>query len=252
MLVSPVVLLPLARHASLDSGPQFDGLVLAAGALAVLALAAVVALWTGRPAPRRAPRTERRGIRPRGPGITRPLTAGLGVRFATGRVDAPALGAVLGVAASAAIFVGAFTFTGNLDRQLDDRHRYGLNWDQKIGAPGLPDVSTVLAPALTQDRDIEGLALGTVTTIHINGQRVDVLAVDQLKGMVRAHARGRARARDARRSGARRAYRAAGSASASATRCASRSGRPNTTSASSARGSSPSSATPGSSAPVPT
>jgi predicted lysophospholipase L1 biosynthesis ABC-type transport system permease subunit len=91
---------------------------------------------------------------------------------------------VLGIAAASAIFVGAFTFTGNLDRQLDNHHRYGWNWDQKIGAPGLPDASPVLAPALQHDGGVAGLALGTVTSSRIGNERVDVFAVDQLKGAV--------------------------------------------------------------------
>ena len=89
---------------------------------------------------------------------------------------------MLGVAASVAILVGAFTFTGNLDRQLGTPHRYGLNWDQKVGAPGLPDVSSVLLPALRDDPDISALSVGTVTSVHVDGARVDVVAVDRVTG----------------------------------------------------------------------
>ena len=141
--------------------------------------------WRGGPA---GPRTgrgaeARRRTRPRGPGIVRPLTAGLGVRFATGRVDAP--GARCG--ARRGRERGDLRRCVHVHRQPRPAARRPAPLRLELGPEGrCAGAARRLdraRAALTDDREVEGLALGTVTTIHINGQRVDVLAIDQLKGM---------------------------------------------------------------------
>src|SRR6185503_20056332 len=86
-------------------------------------------------------------------------------------------------AACVAIVAFASTFVAHLHRDLSEKHRYGWNWDVKIGAPALPDiVGAVLTGPLRDQPDIIDLSVGAVTQIDVDGTRVDVVALDRITG----------------------------------------------------------------------
>jgi len=191
---SQYVLLPLARKAELDPGPHVDVAVLVVGISAVLLLALATAVWSVRVAARqnRASDADTGRSRARtgnavidgGPLGTLPLSMTLGVRFALQRASRalPGWATISATALTVALLAGALTVTTNLNRVLKDAHRYGWNWDVKIGAPGLPDFSAFLLPTLRQDARVTALSAGTVTQIDAGRARIDVLALDQFKG----------------------------------------------------------------------
>ncbi len=80
------------------------------------------------------------------------------------------------------MLTGAITFTANLHRELTEPHRYGWNWDLKIGAPALPDIGGIVVPLLEKDPAVTGLSAGTVTQVDVSGARVDVLGLDPVTG----------------------------------------------------------------------
>src|SRR5436189_148019 len=80
------------------------------------------------------------------------------------------------------LLAGVFTFTANLHRVLDEPHRYGWNWDVKVGAPGLPDFGTFVLPTLRRDPQVTALSAGTVTQIDMGKERIDVFAVERVLG----------------------------------------------------------------------
>jgi hypothetical protein len=112
------------------------------------------------------------------------LPATLGVRFALRRASGaiPAFATIAATALTVAMLAGALTFTANLQRVLDDPHRYGWNWDVKVGAPGLPDYSGFVLPTLRADPNVAALSVGTVTQIDVGRARIDVFALDRVKG----------------------------------------------------------------------
>lgn len=191
---SQYLLLPLARKAELDPGPHFDVVVVLVGGVTVFLVALAAAMWSGYVAARRErPRNAQpmyAATQPKsrfadgGRLGTLPLTTTLGVRFAIQRATRaiPAWATIATTALTVAMLTGALTFTSNLHRVLDDPHRYGWNWDVKIGAPGLPDYSGFVVPTLRDDPDVAALSVGTVTQIDAGRARIDVLAVNRIKG----------------------------------------------------------------------
>lgn len=191
---SQYFLLPLARKAELDPGPHVDLAVIVVGGATVFLIALATALGSadvaGRHGRRRGAQQARRATRA-GSGITDggrlgtlPLSTTLGVRFAIQRTSRaiPAWATISATALTVAMLAGALTFTSNLHRVLDDPHRYGWNWDVKIGAPGLPDYSGFVLPTLRHDPAVSALSVGTVTQIDAGRTRIDVLGVDRVKG----------------------------------------------------------------------
>jgi putative ABC transport system permease protein len=113
-----------------------------------------------------------------------PMSMALGIRFALrgqGR-SASLLTMLLSAALGVATITMAATFTSLLHRSLSDPHRYGWNWDFKLGAPGLPDLAGPLVPALRADPRIRDLSVGSVTQADIGSTRIDVFAFDALRG----------------------------------------------------------------------
>ena len=150
MFGSQYVLLPLAQKAELDRGPHVDVAVLVVGITAVLLLALTTALWSVRVAARqnrpasagiaRYRTRSRNAVADGGPLGTLPLSTTLGVRFALQRASRalPGWATIFATALTMALLAGALTVTANLNRVLNDPHRYGWNWDVKIGAPDCP------------------------------------------------------------------------------------------------------------------
>ncbi len=187
------LLLPLARKAELDPGPHVDLPVLLLGAASMLLLALAIALWSARLATRRRgagepkryqAHTRRRGLPEGAPVGTLPLTATLGIRYALrpGSRAVPAWATMIATGLTLTLLAGAFTFTANLHRVLDEPHRYGWNWDVKVGAPGLPDYATFVLPTLRRDPQVTALSAGTVTQIDMGKERIDVFAIDRVLG----------------------------------------------------------------------
>jgi ABC-type lipoprotein release transport system permease subunit len=193
---SDYALLPLARKAELDPGAQIDTGILFAGAVAVLLLALVIALWSTRIALRSAVPSTRGPADADAPARAGPALSGvlgrfplpiaLGVQFALQRARraVPAWATMLALGLSASVLAGALTFTANLHHLLAEPHRYGWNWDVKVGSPGLPDIfRTSLQPVLARDPNVVALSAGTVTQISLNRvDRIDVLSMDRVEG----------------------------------------------------------------------
>jgi hypothetical protein len=92
---------------------------------------------------------------------------------------------MLGVALVVALLTATWSFAASLHRLLDTPALYGWNWDIKSGAPGLPGViDTALRPALSNDGAVGALAVGTITQVAFDRQRVDVMALEQVSGEV--------------------------------------------------------------------
>jgi ABC-type lipoprotein release transport system permease subunit len=189
-LASPLFLLSLARKAGLERGLPVHprGLLIGAGSILVFTLLVglVSALLVTRPALRGVDRTggaAARVLASVAPPWT-PLTALLGARFAVTRArrSAPAWIAVVSIALCVAVLTLASTFAAHLQRDLDEKHRYGWNWDVRIGAPALPDIGMVLAPSLEKQPGLTGLSVGAVTQVDFDKVRVDVAAIDPLVG----------------------------------------------------------------------
>lgn len=186
-LASSFTLLSNARLAALHTGPQLDPTTAIIGAASVLLFAmAVGALVAVRPRP--AGRTKPAAMGgAAGEAVQRsgaPMSMALGIRFALrgqGR-SASLLTMLLSAALGVATITMAATFTSLLHRSLGEPHRYGWNWDFKLGAPGLPDLAGPLVPALRADPRIRDLSVGSVTQIEVGPERVDVFAFDALRG----------------------------------------------------------------------
>src|SRR5207244_7858960 len=195
---SPLTPVGLARTAELRPGVAFDGLVLGAGALVVIVSVCgltLVAAWrasrlTGN-APGSVASIDDRPSR-LAESLTRtqvPPTAVVGVRFALepgrGARAVPVRTTMLGVALVVALLTATWSFAASLHRLLDTPELYGWNWDIKSGAPGLPGaVDLTLRAALSQDRAVGALAVGTVSQLELDRHRVDVMALEQVRGEV--------------------------------------------------------------------
>ena len=195
---SELALLGLARKADLHVGPHVDLPVLVVGVVIMIGVGAIVGLAAARVAERESRRNvggiDRGPESVRGPRLSGSATRGLplvptlGVRFALQRGRppraAPAWTAVVGTALTVAMLGFAFTFVANLHRELSQPHRYGWNWDVKLGAPALPDLSAVFAPVLKADPDVAAVSVATVTQLDISGTRIDVIGVQYTSGVV--------------------------------------------------------------------
>jgi hypothetical protein len=188
--VSPLMPIGLARTAEVRPGLSFDPLVLGLGALAIVVLVPVLALyaeWRVARARRAGAATTKRPMVDRALGdASMPPTATVGVRFALdagrGSASVPVWTAVLGAVLAFVLLTGTWSFRESLQKLLDTPHLYGWNWDVKSGAPALPDLSSTLVPAFDADRNVSAFASGTVVQSEIAHERVDVLAVRQRRG----------------------------------------------------------------------
>jgi hypothetical protein len=191
-LASPLMLLSLARMATLRDGFRLDASTALIGAsVVVLFVLLFGGLLFGGPAIRRSGHGQHRR---RGRGWNRlgeaaerrglPTSIALGTRFAMRRREgsAPALMTMLGAALGVATITLAATFTAVLHRDLNEPDRYGWNWDLKLGAPGLPDLASELVPPLRDDARVADLSVGTVTQVDIGSTRLDVFALDPVRG----------------------------------------------------------------------
>ncbi len=190
-LLAPFFLLSLANKANLDRGFPVNVPTLVIGGSSVVAFTMIVgvvsAFFVARSArPRReasAP-APGRGLGDRLRQSWLPLPMLIGVRFAIHRTrrSAPAWTAIAGVGLCVALLAFASTFTWLLRRDLSQPHRYGWNWDVKVGAPALPDLADVLGPGLRALPDVTDLSVASVTQIDVGTTRVDVFGIDPIVG----------------------------------------------------------------------
>src|SRR5205823_9586917 len=196
--LSPLSPVGLARTAEITPGVAFDGLVLGVGGLVLIVIVGaltLVAAWrasrlTNTASTRTAPADERPSRVAES--LTRtevPPTAVVGVRFALepgrGATAVPVRTTMLGVAVVVTLLTATWSFAASLHRLLDTPVLYGWNWDIKSGAPGLPGaVDLTLRGALSNDHAVGALAVGTVSQLELDRHRVDVLALEQVRGEV--------------------------------------------------------------------
>jgi hypothetical protein len=191
-LAAPGFLLSLAARANLDRGYPVDWPTLLLGSAAILVFTMLVGLASAWGSVRRL----RRHVTPSG-GAMRivrvgepfrrtwlPLPTIVGARFAVqrSRRSLPAWTAVAGIGLCVALLAFASMFTAQLRRNLDEQHRYGWNWDVKLGTPALPDIADSISPGIAALPDVTDLSIATVTQIDVLETRVDVFAIDSVVG----------------------------------------------------------------------
>jgi hypothetical protein len=192
---SPLFPLGLARRAEPAPGVSFDAPVLVAGSVAVVAVVVLLAAGlafragaktpggrTGAAAPAR--RSALGVLVPSR--LSAPAATGIGLalhRDPSGgnvHVASTLLSATVAIAAVTA----ALVFGSSLDRLLDSPRWYGWTWDVTVGGPGNTDVSDAAVPMVAGADGIGGAAVGTVAQLEVGSQRVDVLAVEPIKGSI--------------------------------------------------------------------
>jgi ABC-type lipoprotein release transport system permease subunit len=197
ILLSPLTPVgSVARKAEPHPGLSVDVLIVGGGALItmllVIAVAAIPA-WralrfadsdegeaarVGRPSPL-ADRLTRAGF---------PLTAVSGVRMALqsgrGHTAVPVRTTIVGVSVAIAAVATALSFSASLDRLVHTPRLYGQNWDAQVGDGYSPDIAREAYPLLRKDRFIGAFAGGTINEVSVAGQRVGVIALEQVQGSI--------------------------------------------------------------------
>jgi putative ABC transport system permease protein len=194
--LSQSALLALAKKAQLNAGLYADKTVLVLGVFVIVAVAVAAAVISSMvvlhgPVQRLVERRGRRsgaGLANAASRVALPPATAVGVRFALRRepgvAGVPIWTTVVGATVTAALLIATWTFTSSLTRVTDTPHLYGWNWDLRIGAPALPDIGGTIVPALQADKDVAGLAAGTVTQVRLEDHSVDLLGMQKIEGTV--------------------------------------------------------------------
>jgi len=179
LLASPLFPIGPARRSGLFRGISADVTVLGlGGAVLVVAIAALVGFgsWRRRdgsqvPAPGRAPAM-----------LSARPAAATGLRLATGQRGLVA--SVGGVAAAMSVVVACATFTGSLDRLIDDPELVGMTWDAGAqGGGGFARLDTdQLRSAVRDDPAFERVTALGYYGGTIGEATVPVAVLDALKG----------------------------------------------------------------------
>jgi hypothetical protein len=176
----------LAGRADPDFGVRAEPWVLAAGALVIVVLLVGVGLlvsWLDSRGVSRAQRPQR-GVPSAGP---LPLALGTHWALATrpGPASASARSALAAVTAGMIGVVAVVTFGASLDHLLATDRLHGWSFDASFVAEyqesDLGPFKGQLA-GLTQDEDIAAVAFGSIENLIIEGQPMEVLAIEQVKG----------------------------------------------------------------------
>jgi ABC-type lipoprotein release transport system permease subunit len=187
ILASPLVPSGLAYRADPDRGIHLEPAVLAAGAAAVIAVlvaAGALAAWRAAGAAGRGSRS-RVLVPGRGP-----VPVALGSQWALGPsggvAAASARSALAAVAVGLAGVIAVVTFASSNDRLRASPAFYGWSFDGGFDDSGTADLSALRArlPRLAADRDVTGLAWGSIITILLEAQPVEAYELDQAKGLV--------------------------------------------------------------------
>lgn len=180
--VSPLTPVGLARELEPDPGFALDVRTVVIGAVVVLLALTVVGWLT-------SART-RHEARPRQAGsladtLARwglPLTTISGVRLALARgrhaSAVPTAAALISATAAVAVVAVALTFTASLNHLFSTPRLYGQNWDYRTNYD-VPPLARIRA-----DPSISDAAQGGEVSILVNGRRVVVSAMDDVKGRI--------------------------------------------------------------------
>ncbi len=185
----------MAHKADPNPGYAVDATVIGIGVVVLLILVPLLALW---PALRRARNARSRAVveppgRPSRAArflarLGAPPSTYVGVNFglAAGRGSSaiPVHSAIIGFTLGIGLLVATLGFGSSLSHLLNTPSLYGWTWDVKSGAPALPDIGQLLNPALLADENIQDASGGTVIQADLDQQRVDVLAVNRVKGSI--------------------------------------------------------------------
>src|SRR5262245_15938536 len=159
ILLSPFGVVGLASKANPDPGIALDVAVLAGGFVGILVGIPLLTLW---PAIRRA-RASRATAASEKPGRPSrvagalahggaPPATSVGVNFGLsagrGTSAVPLFSAIVGFSLAVALLIATVGFGSSLQRLLDTPRLYGWTWDIKTGAPALPNIGTLVVPAL--------------------------------------------------------------------------------------------------------
>lgn len=178
-----------ARHAEVEPGLRFDGAVLLIGTLLAVVIVPALAVWPAWMQARRPTRSSGSSRRRTRHLRSGPTSVRLGTSFATGTVARggriPVRSSVAGIAVSIALVAFLVVFEYQFDRLAETPSAYGWNWDVQIGTPGQPAIAEPLVAGLRENGDVAGAAVGSITSVEVDGQRVDVLAVDDEIGAIR-------------------------------------------------------------------
>jgi ABC-type lipoprotein release transport system permease subunit len=193
--LSPLTPVGVARQAELRPGIEVNGAYLGIGALAVFVTVAgmswVFAWVSTRRVTRppglegRADETSRLGdLLARAGG---PASATTGVRMALepgpGQTSVPVRSTIVSAAVVVAMVTGLLGFSASLRELFDAPELYGWTWDVQIGDNfGFP--LTEESDRLLREPAVDGLALGAIARLSVDGTPLDALAVDAQKGTV--------------------------------------------------------------------
>jgi len=180
-VVSPLTPIGVARELEPSPGFAFDVAALVVGAGAVTVALVLVGAFTSRRTPEVHPG------RTGSPADTLarwrlPLTTISGVRLALARgprtSSVPTAATVLSATVAVAVVAVALTFTASLQHLFSTPRLYGQNWDYRT------NYDVPLLARTRADPSISDAAQGDETSILVNGRRVTVSAMDDVKGRI--------------------------------------------------------------------
>jgi ABC-type lipoprotein release transport system permease subunit len=181
----------LARKAEPHPGMSVDVLIVGAGAAATFVLVLVSGALPAWRAIRRPEGGESGRASPIVERLARagfPPTAVSGVRLALepgrGSTAVPVRATIAGAVIAVAVIAGALTFGASFNRLVDTPRLYGQNWDAEFGDGFSPDIAGLAYPLLKKDRFVGAFSGGTINEVSIDGARVGVLAMEQVKGSI--------------------------------------------------------------------
>lgn len=174
-----------ARRIEPDPGPFVDQVVVALGAMLILALAAIAAArGPRRPSPRPRLSTVDRWLEK----ASIPVAASSGLRASFARSAsanaAPGWSAMAAGAAGVAGALAALVFGASLDRLIDTPARYGWNWDYDVGlGDGISDEMALSVARGVQDLPgIESAMVARIDNIVLEGREEFVFARSPVVG----------------------------------------------------------------------
>jgi hypothetical protein len=188
--LSPLAPVGVARKAELHDGVEVNLAVLGAGAVATVALVALVgalpAWWAVRPVRRGAEgRPSRIGSALIRSGAPTPVTAGVRLALERGRgvTAVPVRTTIIGTALGVAIIAGVLSFAGSVRHLFDEPSLYGWSWDAQVGGGFSPELSDD-ARRIARDPSVEAVALAAQARLAIGGSPVDALGIESVRGAV--------------------------------------------------------------------
>ena len=179
--ISPLMPIGVARELEPSPGFVFDVAGIVVGAAAVAVALVLVGAFTSR----RAPEVQPRRTGSAADTLARwrfPLTTISGVRLALAQgprtSSVPTAATVLSATVAVAVVAVALTFTASLQHLFSTPRLYGQNWDYRTNYDTPPLARTRADPSISD------AAQGDEASILVNGRRVTVSAMDDVKGII--------------------------------------------------------------------